>query len=76
MQVRNRCDPCFVRLDGLASGHMSILSIVTRKKSAKTWRNTGYGADITGMSHKTNNRDIAMSHQYIVHLSVHTKFVS
>ena len=38
------------------------MSIVTQKKSAKTWRNTGYhgyGADITGMSHKTNNRDIA-----------------
>ena len=35
------------------------MNIVTRKNSAKTWRNTGYGADITGVSHKTNNRDIA-----------------
>ena len=35
------------------------MNIVTRKNSAKTWRNAGYGADITGVSHKTNNRDIA-----------------
>ena len=35
------------------------IHVVTRKNSAKTWRNTGYGADITGVSHKTNNRDIA-----------------
>ena len=47
-------------LEVLRSGQWTSEQIfVTRKNSAKTWRNTSYGADITGVSHKTNNRDIA-----------------